>query len=111
MGFPAYKLSNNNGNMTRIKKRIQELEARRSRESVEVEVEVETEGYTYREDTEENRVMFVFDGKPSQEVRDLLKRNAFKWSPSRNAWVRQLTGSGIYAGQTVREGLAKLKAE
>ncbi|MNW12046.1 hypothetical protein D3C71_2096330 [compost metagenome] len=55
--------------------------------------------------------MFVFDGKPSQEVRDLLKRNAFKWSPSRNAWVRQLTGSGIYAGQTVREGLAKLKAE
>ena len=107
VGFPTYKLSNNNANMTRIKKRIQELEARRSREMVEVE----SEGYTYREDTEENRVMFVFDGKPSQEVRDLLKRNAFKWSPSRNAWVRQLTGSGIYAGQTVREGLAKLKAE
>lgn len=107
VGFPAYMLSNNNANMTRIKKRIQELEARRSREAVEVE----TEGYTYREDVEENRVMFEFDGKPEQEVRDLLKRNAFKWSPSRNAWVRQLTGSGIYAGQVVREGLAKLKAE
>lgn len=107
VGFASYQLSNNNANMTRIKKRIQELESRRSREAVEVE----TEGYTYREDVEENRVMFEFDGKPEQEVRDLLKRNAFKWSPSRNAWVRQLTNSGIYAGKQVREGLAKLKAE
>lgn len=106
VGFASYQLSNNNANMTRIKKRIQELEARRSRETVEVE----TEGYTYREDTEENRVMFEFDGKPAQEVRDLLKRYAFKWSPSRNAWVRQLTNSGIYAGKVVREGLAKLNA-
>lgn len=107
VGFASYQLSNNNANMTRIKKRIQELEARRSREAVEVE----TEGYTYREDVEENRVMFEFDGKPEQEVRDLLKRNAFKWSPSRGAWVRQLTNAGIYAGKQVREGLAKLKAE
>lgn len=107
VGFASYQLSNNNANMTRIKKRIQELESRRSREAVEVE----TEGYTYREDVEENRVMFEFDGKPEQEVRDLLKRNAFKWSPSRNAWVRQLTNAGIYAGKQVREGLAKLKAE
>ncbi|MGE8450885.1 MAG: hypothetical protein ACN6OP_09780 [Pseudomonadales bacterium] len=73
-------------------------------------VEVETEGYTYREDVEENRVMFEFDGKPEQNVRDLLKRNAFKWSPSRNAWVRQLTNSGIYAGKMVCQGLAKLRA-
>ncbi|HDQ4405507.1 TPA: DUF3560 domain-containing protein [Pseudomonas aeruginosa] len=106
VGFPAFQLSNNNANMTRIKKRIAELEARRSRETVEVE----TEGYTYREDTEENRVMFQFDGKPADEVRDLLKRHAFKWSPSRGAWVRQLNNAGIYAGKQVREGLAKLKA-
>ncbi|MDF4211170.1 DUF3560 domain-containing protein [Pseudomonas protegens] len=106
VGFASYQLSNNNANMTRIKKRIQELEARRSRESVEVE----TEGYTYREDVEENRVMFEFDGKPEKEVRDLLSRFAFKWSPNRNAWVRQLTNAGIYAGKQVREALAKLKA-
>ncbi|MGE6473396.1 hypothetical protein [Serratia proteamaculans] len=105
VGFASYQLSNNNANMTRIKKRIQELESRRSRAAVEVE----TEGYKYREDVEENRVMFEFEGKPEQDVRDLLKRNAFKWSPSRNAWVRQLTNSGIYAGKVVREGLAKLK--
>lgn len=107
VGFAPFQLSNNNANMTRIKKRIEDLEKIRSREAVEVE----SEGYTYREDTEENRVMFVFDGKPEQAVRDLLKRNAFKWSPSRNAWVRQLTNAGIYAGKQVRQGLAKLAAE
>lgn len=104
VGFASYQLSNNNANMSRIKKRIQDLEARRSRETIEVE----TEGYTYREDTEENRVMFEFDGKPVEEVRALLKRNAFKWSPNRGAWVRQLSNAGIYAGKQVREGLAKL---
>lgn len=107
VGFANYQLSNNNANMARIKKRIEQLEALRSRQAVKVE----TEGYTFREDTEENRVMFEFDGKPEPEVRDLLKRNAFKWSPSRNAWVRQMTAAGIYAGKQVREGLAKLKAE
>jgi hypothetical protein len=107
VGFASYQLSNNNANMTRIKKRIEQLEALRSREAVELE----TEGYKYREDADENRVMFEFEGKPSPDVRELLKRNAFKWSPSRGAWVRQLTNAGIYAGKVVREGLAKLKAE
>lgn len=107
VGFASYQLSNNNANMTRIKKRIAELEARRSRETVEVE----TEGYTYREDTEENRVMFEFEGKPGDEVRAVLKRHAFKWSPTRGAWVRQLSNAGIYAGKQVRAELAKLKAE
>lgn len=107
VGFPAYMLSNNNANMTRIKKRIVELEARSSRQTVEVE----TEGFTYREDTEENRVMFEFDGKTEAEIRDVLKRNAFKWSPSRNAWVRQLTNAGIYAGKLVREELTRLNAK
>lgn len=101
VGFPSYALSNNNANAARIKKRIQELEQRRAREAVELE----GEGYRYREDAEENRVMFIFPGKPDAETRDLLKRHAFKWSPSRNAWVRQLTNAGIYAGKQVRAAL------
>lgn len=101
IGFPAYALQNNNANAHRIAKRIQELEARRERP----DVVREGAGYTYREDTEENRVMFEFPGKPTEEVRGLLKKHAFKWSPSRGAWVRQLTNAGIYAGKCVREKL------
>ena len=92
VGFPSYALSNNNANARRIAGRIAELEKRRQR----VDVEQEAEGYTYREDTTENRVMFIFDGKPDEATRAILKREAFKWSPSRGAWVRQLNNAGIW---------------
>ena len=106
VGFPSYALSNNNANARRIKARIAELEKRSQRE----DVEKECDGYTYREDTEENRVMFVFPGKPDEAARDVLKRNAFKWSPSRGAWVRQLNNAGLWAAKCVREALDKATA-
>nr|BCT99718.1 ArdC protein [uncultured bacterium] len=99
VGFPAYALSNNNANMARIKGRIAELEKRSQR----ADVEQAGDGFTYREDTTENRVMFIFDGKPDEATRAILKREAFKWSPSRGAWVRQLNNAGIWAGKQVLE--------
>jgi hypothetical protein len=99
VGFPAYALSNNNANMSRIKGRIAELEKRSQR----ADVEQAGDGFTYREDTTENRVMFIFDGKPDEATRAILKREAFKWSPSRGAWVRQLNNAGIWAGKQVLE--------
>jgi hypothetical protein len=99
--FPTYALSNNSANARRIEKRIKELERLKDRG----DVEQEGKGYTYREDTTENRVMFLFPGKPDADTRTLLKRHAFKWSPSRGAWVRQLNNAGIYAGKCVRQAL------
>lgn len=107
VGFPSYALSNNNANIRRIEQRIKDLEARRQAEAVEVA----GVGYTYKEDPDENRVMFVFDGKPAVEVRDVLKRHAFKWSPTRDAWVRQLTGSGKWAADCVRKALDAMAAD
>jgi Domain of unknown function (DUF3560). len=99
VGFAGYKLSNASANARRIEKRIKDLELMDAR----VAVEQLGNGYTYREDTEENRVLFVFTGKPDEATRAVLKRHAFKWSPSRRAWVRQLTASGIAAAATVRD--------
>lgn len=98
IGFPRYALSNNNANINRLEKRIKQIEALRQR----APQDVKTENYEYREDAGENRVMFIFDGKPDEQTRTILKKHAFKWSPSRKAWVRQLTGAGIFAGQQVR---------
>lgn len=100
-GFARFELSNNKANAHRIASRIAELEKRRQR----ADVEQEADGYTYREDTKENRVMFVFQGKPDEKTRAVLKRHAFKWSPSRGAWVRQLTNAGIWAARQVKEAL------
>lgn len=107
-GFPSYSLTNNNANIARVKNRIEELAKRRERAPVE---EV-APGYTYREDADENRVLFLFPGKPDEATRAILKAHAFKWSPSREGqpWVRQLTNAGIYAGKQVREELKKLAA-
>ncbi|MES2206750.1 MAG: DUF3560 domain-containing protein [Pseudomonadota bacterium] len=99
IGFASYQLSNNNANMRRIKLRIQDLEKRAKREGKEEE----GNGYTYREDTAENRVMFIFDGKPDEATRGVLRKHTFKWSPSRGAWVRQLNNAGLYAAQQIRK--------
>lgn len=42
-------------------------------------------------DLESNRLNLFFNSIPEIEVRDLLKKNGFKWSPHYGAWTRQLT--------------------
>ncbi|RTE56211.1 DUF3560 domain-containing protein [Xanthomonas citri pv. eucalyptorum] len=103
VGFPSYALSNNTANMRRVRLRIDELEKRKA----SADVERRGDGFTYREDVAENRVMFLFDAKPDQATRTLLKRYGFKWSPSRDGqpWVRQLNNAGIYNGRQVFDAL------
>lgn len=100
-GFASYQLTNNNANIRRIKGRIEQLEKLANRESVEVV----GNGFVCREDAEENRVMFIFEGKPDEAIRAVLKKHAFKWSPTRGAWVRHLNGSGIFAARCVIQQL------
>lgn len=97
IGFASYSLQNNNAEINRLKKRIAELKTLENRTSNEVENDL----YKYTECKIENRCMFIFDGKPTEEIRQILKSNGFKWSPSRGAWVRQLNAKGIYASKRV----------
>ena len=97
IGFASYSLQNNNAEINRLKKRIAELQTLENRTSNEVENDL----YKYTECKIENRCMFIFDGKPTEEIRQILKSNGFKWSPSRGAWVRQLNANGIYASKRV----------
>lgn len=100
-GFASYALTNNNANIRRLEKRLAELKKAAERE----EVTKEYDGFIYKECPEENRVMFIFDGKPSADIRDILKGNAFKWSPSRGAWVRHLNNAGLHAAKSVKSSL------
>jgi hypothetical protein len=43
------------------------------------------------ENQELMRIQLEFDGKPSEDIRSLLKQNGFKWSPKNQVWQRQLT--------------------
>lgn len=91
--FPAYELSNNNAEIRRLKQRIGQLSYNQ---------EVGYEGWKFDggeavANTDNNRLQLLFDEKPSEEQRTALKRNGFHWSPSEQAWQRQLNDNAIHA--------------
>lgn len=101
IGYPAYALQNNNQEIHRVEDRINSLKAIKDKGTIEEE----NEGYTYREDSKSMRIQFIFDGKPSDDIRNILKQNGFRWTPSQGAWQRQLTSNGKHAARRVKEAL------
>ena len=101
IGYPAYMLQNNNQEIHRIEDRINSLKAIKDKGTIEEE----NKGYTYREDPESMRIQFVFDGKPSDDIRNILKQNGFRWAPSQGAWQRQLTRNGQWSADIVKKAL------
>lgn len=102
---PTYMLSNSNANIKRVERRIDEL---RSKATMTLRDDIVTDLYTMREDREDNRIHFIFEGKPEDEIRSILRRNAFKWSPTRGAWVRQLTQNGRRGADRVMSAIAEV---
>jgi hypothetical protein len=57
-----------------------------------------------------DRVQIRLDnGKPSEEIRKLLKSKAFKWSPKNGVWQRQLTQNGKWASERVVKQILEMK--
>ncbi|VVP43627.1 hypothetical protein [Pseudomonas fluorescens] len=108
VGFPACALSNNNAVIRSTQQRFKQLAANQQRATVERK----GNGYTYREDTEENRVMFVFDTKPGTEARKqislVMQAHGFKWSSTRSAWVRKLSSAAVWGAERVAQKLDAL---
>lgn len=101
--FASYQLTNNNANIKTVKQRIESI----SKLATEARPDIIGEGYSVHEDKEENRIMFIFDGKPEEGKRNILKKYGFKWSPNRMAWVRQLNENGRRAVKWIIEDLTK----
>lgn len=95
IGFPDYALKNNNANIRRLKARIPRVLAAQSiYQKIEKIGEIE-----YRE--EDARVWLIFPGKPAEEIRSELRSHGFKWSPTRGAWVRQLSEAARFYGRKI----------
>ena len=92
-GFASYQLSLNLAEIKRIKQRIKELEYKSDKENV---INNYT-NHTVIRNFDEDRLQITFDGKPSEEVRTLLKRNGFRWSPKNKTWQRKLTVNAVSA--------------
>jgi len=102
--LPSYVLQNLGRNIKSVRDRIALLEkqdkeaAAHSGENVII---AETDSYKLVKNFSENRIQFLFNEKPSEEVRNLLKHWGFRWSPSNSAWQRQLNNAGLYAAKRI----------
>lgn len=95
--FPSYELSGNNAEIRRLKQRIEQL----TRDKEVGYVGWKFDGGETVANTGNNRLQLLFDEKPSAERRAVLKSNGFHWSPSEQAWQRQLNDNAIYAASRI----------
>lgn len=72
-------------------------------------LKAETKLYKMNEDFEDGRIRFKFDGKPRQEIIDIMKSRGFRWSPSNKAWQRQNTPNGVWSAKKVMEELKQFE--
>ena len=105
--FAPYELTNNNAKIRNTKARLAQLERlKNAAESAEASKGVVgTDLFKVVENAEIMRLQLIFDGKPEPEVREVLKKNGFKWSPKNTAWQRQLTDNAKRALRRVIEEL------
>lgn len=101
IGFASYQLTNNSGNIRRLKQRLAEL----TRHGDRVTTTEEVQGVTIVRNAEANRLQLIFPGKPPAAARALLKRHGFRWAPSEGAWQRQLNSAAEFALTGVLAGL------
>lgn len=66
------------------------------------------EGFKIVKDFADNRLRILFDEKPAADVRDKMKHNGFRWSPSAGAWQRQLTPNAVYSLRYLGLGIERL---
>ncbi len=91
--YPPYALTNNSAEIRRIKKRIEELSTDKELGFVGWQFE----GGEAVANDELCRLQLLFDEKPTEEQIYRLKLCGFKWSPTNQAWQRQLNQNAIYA--------------
>lgn len=70
--------------------------------------EYDREYFRVIENEEIDRLQIVFDGKPSDDIRAILRSNGYKWSPKNKTWQRQLTDNARESVARVERGMQSL---
>lgn len=98
--YPSHSLQSSSANIKRIQARLDELDKLQAAQADPIPAE-EHDGFRLVRNAEQNRLQIIFDGKPDEATRSLLKSNGFRWAPSQGAWQRQLTPNAEYAAKRV----------
>lgn len=111
--YPAYELTSARQKIKAAEERAEQLKKlKESAEKATFFIENKyphVDGVEIVENAEAMRVQLIFDGKPSEEIRGILKSRGFRWSPNFGAWQRQLTENGKFAARKALEEIARLE--
>lgn len=107
--FASYTLTNNNACLKNTLARLERI--KKAKEKPTNETENINQYFAVMENTDIMRLQLKFEGKPSEEIRNILKSKGFKWSPTNMMWQRQLTYNAKCAVQYVLDEISKLNSE
>lgn len=97
--FPPYDLQSDNAKIKSYAARLEEYDKLQAQRGTDTGTEFD--GGRIIRNVEQNRLQIEFDEIPSQEVRDALKSNGFRWSRKNQVWQRQLTDNAERAARRV----------
>jgi hypothetical protein len=103
--YPTYMITNSNQRIKNIKDRIAQLEKFEELKKIEPSKEIEINGVKIIDNLEANRLQMIFNGKPDENIRKLLKSNGFRWSPSNGAWQRYRSYEAERKAKIIAESL------
>lgn len=89
--FATFELSNNRAKIKSARERIERLRSEKEAPKQNRRTTVNGEECEVVENAEIMRLQLVFDDRPGDGTREVLKRHGFRWSPKNGAWQRQLT--------------------
>lgn len=108
--FPAYELTSARQKIKAAEERIEQLKKLKAKAEQPTDDRYpNVDGVEVVENAEAMRIQLIFDGKPSEEIRTILKSYGFRWSPKFTAWQRQLTENGKYATKKALEEITRIE--
>lgn len=105
--YADFMLRNNSAEIRRIKEKLDALE---KLDGMTAET-IKFSGGEMRVNTDINRVQFIFDSIPSEDIRSFLKSRGFKWAHSEGAWQRQRTVNAVIVARRLISEISKLEAK
>lgn len=105
--YPDYELASNRDRIKRLRTKREQIASAKEAGSSSI-----TYGYIgVREDADQMRILVNFPCKPDEQVRSIMKRNGFRWSPTSGAWQRDLTDDGRAALQNALRQIVQIAGE
>lgn len=90
-------------------KNLNNHKPRTEKQGTAKEIDLSNDYFEVVQNEEMNRLQLLFDGKPSDEKRAILKSRGFRWSPKNQVWQRQLTNNALLAVKYLIKDFDKLE--